>query len=128
LSFSHAGQRVRECRKLTQDELNQLPPNMRKPEDCPRERLPIRVFFAVEETTLYDRTLAPTGLWHDGSATVYRRLEIPAGKQKMFIGMNDRGQADSFDYSLARVVDLAPGQHVVVEFDSERGAFELRLE
>jgi coenzyme F420-reducing hydrogenase delta subunit len=128
LSFSHAGQRIRECRRLTQEELNQLPPNMRKPEDCPRERLPVRVRFAVNDTTLYEATLAPTGLWNDGSANVYRRLEVPAGKQEMFIGMNDRGQADGFDYALAQVVDLAPGQHVVVEFDSERGAFELRLE
>ena len=128
LSFSHAGQRIRECRKLTQEELNQLPPNMRKPEDCPRERLPVRVFFAVDDTTLFDRTLTPTGLWHDGSATVYQRLEVPAGKQELFIGMNERGQADGFDYSLTQAVDLAPGQHAVVEFDSERGAFELRLE
>ena len=36
VSFSHAGQRIQECRILTQEELNKLPPNMRKPEDCPR--------------------------------------------------------------------------------------------
>ena len=45
LSFSRAGQRIRECRRLTQEELNRLPPNMRKPEDCPRERLPVRVLL-----------------------------------------------------------------------------------
>ena len=28
LSFSHAGAHIRECRKLTQEELNRLPPNM----------------------------------------------------------------------------------------------------
>jgi coenzyme F420-reducing hydrogenase delta subunit len=128
LSFSHAGQRIRECRKLTQEELNKLPPNMRKPEDCPRERLPVRVFFAVDDTTLYEATLAPTGLWNDGSANIYRRLEVPAGTQELFIGMNERGQADGFDFSLAQVVDLAPGQHVVVEFDDQRKSFEFRLE
>jgi quinol-cytochrome oxidoreductase complex cytochrome b subunit/coenzyme F420-reducing hydrogenase delta subunit/ferredoxin len=128
LSFSHAGQRIRECRTLTQEELDKLPPNMRKPQDCPRERLPVRVLFAVNDATLFEATLAPTGLWNDGSANLYRRLEVPAGTQKLFIGMNERGQADGFDYSLAQVVDLAPGQHVVVEFDDQRKAFELRLE
>jgi hypothetical protein len=29
--------------------------------------------------------------------------------------MNERGQADGFDYSLTQAVDLAPGQHAVVE-------------
>jgi 5'-3' exonuclease len=101
---------------------------MRKPQDCPRERLPIRVLFAVNDATLFEGTLAPTGLWNDGSASLYRRLEVPAGTQKLFIGMNERGQADGFDYSLARVVDLAPGQHVVVEFDGERRSFAFRLE
>ena len=105
-----------------------MPPNMRKPQDCPRERLPVRVLFAVNDATLFEATLAPTGLWNDGSANIYRRLEVPAGTQKLFIGMNERGQADGFDYSLAQVVDLAPGQHVVVEFDDQRKAFELRLE
>jgi hypothetical protein len=128
LSFSHAGQRVRECRTLTQAELDKLPPNMRKPQDCPRERLPIRVLFAVNDVTLFEGTLAPTGLWSDGSANLYRRLEVPAGTQELFIGMNERGEADGFDYSLAQVVDLAPGQHVVVEFDGERRSFAFRLE
>ena len=34
LSFSHAGQRVGECTRLSQEELMALPPNMRKPVDA----------------------------------------------------------------------------------------------
>ena len=30
LTFSHAGMRKEACRRLTQEELNSLPPNMRK--------------------------------------------------------------------------------------------------
>jgi hypothetical protein len=37
LTFSHAGQRVGECRQLSQQELNELPPSMRRPADCPRD-------------------------------------------------------------------------------------------
>ena len=41
LSFSHAAERVEACRRLSQEELQSLPPNMRKPDDCPRERHPV---------------------------------------------------------------------------------------
>jgi ferredoxin/coenzyme F420-reducing hydrogenase delta subunit len=128
LSFSHAGQRIRECRRLTQEELNRLPPNMRKPEDCPRERLPVRVLLEANGTALYDELLAPAGLWRDGSAGVYQRLAMAAGPQRLFIGMNERGETDGFDYALEQVVELAPGQHVVVEFDPVRESFLLRTE
>lgn len=128
LSFSHAGQRVRECRRLSQEELNALPPNMRKPEDCPRERLPVNILFTRNGETLYEASLAPTGLWNDGSSNVYQRLAIPAGVQNLFIGMNERGRSDSFDFKLEETVELAAGQHVVVEFDHDRQSFLFRLE
>jgi len=123
LSFSHAGQRIRECRKLTQDELNELPPNMRKADDCPRERLPVRITFSSDRMTLYEASRPPTGLWHDGESNVYYRMVIPAGKQKLFIGMIDSDRKQGFDYSLEQEVDFVPGQHVVVEFDSIAQSF-----
>jgi ferredoxin/coenzyme F420-reducing hydrogenase delta subunit len=126
LSFSHAAPRIGECRKLTQDELNELPPNMRKPEDCPRERLPIRVVFSSNGDTLYEAIRQPTGLWKDGSSNVYRRLTVAGGNQRLFIGMNESGQSPEFDYSLEQEVDLAPGKHLVVEFDDIRKSFVFR--
>jgi ferredoxin/coenzyme F420-reducing hydrogenase delta subunit len=128
LSFSHAGQRIRECRMLTQEELNKLPPNMRKPEDCPRERRPVYVLFKSGDQTLYEATRRPTGLWKDGSANVYQRIEVEAGSMELFIGMNEHGQADGFDYSMSQKVDLAAGDHLVVEFDQTAATFFFRQE
>jgi len=128
LSFSHAGQRIRECRKLTQEELNKLPPNMRKPDDCPRERLPIRVLFSSDGETLFEAIKAPTGLWKDGSSNVYKRLEVEGGSQRLFIGMNESGQSPEFDFSLEQEVDLEPGKHLVVEFDHSQQSFVFRQE
>ncbi len=48
LSFSHPGQLVSECRRRTQEELAALPPNMRNPLDCPRERSPVTVQLALD--------------------------------------------------------------------------------
>ena len=128
LSFSHAGQRIRECRKLSQEELNKLPPNMRKPDDCPRERLPVYVSFKSGEQTLYEATRRPTGLWKDGAANIYQRLEVEAGSMDLFIGMNESGKADGFDYSTTQHFELAPGDHVVVEFDQSTASFVFKQE
>jgi quinol-cytochrome oxidoreductase complex cytochrome b subunit/coenzyme F420-reducing hydrogenase delta subunit len=132
LSFSHAGQRIRECRRLTQEELNKLPPNMRKPEDCPRERLPVQVVFRSDGDILYEVNRRPTGIWGDGASNIYRRLSVDAGKQHLFIGMTDSGAdnhggpAGEFDFHLEQTVDLAPGQHLVVEFDDIKQSFVFR--
>jgi D-3-phosphoglycerate dehydrogenase len=63
LTFSHAGQRVGECRQLTQQELDELPPNMRRPADCPRERHPVFVRLKANGVVLFEDTLLPSGLW-----------------------------------------------------------------
>jgi len=128
LSFSHAGQRIHECRKLTQEELNKLPPNMRKPDDCPRERLPIRVVFSANGETLYEAIRMPTGLWKDGSSNVYRRLTVEGGNQHLFIGMNETGESPDFDFTLEQEVELAPGKHLVVEFDDIQQSFVFKEE
>jgi ferredoxin/coenzyme F420-reducing hydrogenase delta subunit len=128
LSFSHAGKRIRECRQLTQEELNELPPNMRKLDDCPRERLPVRVLFKSGEDVLYDAVRRPTGLWKDGSANVYQRLQLESGPRRLFIGMNENGLPGSFDYSLEKEVNLETGTHLVVEFDETQQTFVFRQE
>jgi quinol-cytochrome oxidoreductase complex cytochrome b subunit/coenzyme F420-reducing hydrogenase delta subunit len=128
VSFSHAGQRIRECRKLSQEELNKLAPNMRKPDDCPRERLPVRVLFKSDGNPLYEAVIQPSGLWNDGQSSVYRRLLLAAGTQRLFIGMIDSNSSEGFDYSLEQEVDLQPGQHLVVNFDGVRQKFVFRQE
>lgn len=123
LSLTHAGQRVRECRQLTQEELDRLPPNMRKPLDCPRERLPLRVELRAGETVLYAGTLQPSGIWNDGESTVYARFPLPAGEQMLFAGLADSGRESGFDYEGEARLNLRPGQHVVIDFDSAAGVF-----
>jgi hypothetical protein len=96
---------------------------MRKLDDCPRERSPVRVVFKTGDDTLYEDIRRPTGLWKDGSANVYQRLQIPPGARRLFIGMNENGLAGDFDYSLEQEVTLEEGDHLVVEFDEARKAF-----
>lgn len=126
LTFSHAGKRIGECRILTQEDLNKLPPNMRKPSDCPRERHPIRVELRSGETVLYRRILPPSGIWSDGKANVYRRIVIPAGSHAIYVGMNDSGGDRGFDYEAAATIDVAPARNVVIRFDEQLQQFSIR--
>ncbi len=122
LTISHAGQRVGECRRLSQEELNELPPNMRKPTECPRERHPIMVELGANGDVIYRQTALPSGLWSDGKASVYQRLQMPAGKHSFFIAMNDSG-GEQFDYELRIEQKLSPGQNLVIDFDDQRKEF-----
>jgi hypothetical protein len=126
LVFSHAGDRITECRILSQEELNKLPPNMRKSSDCPRERFPVRVELRSGPNTLYADTLLPSGIWADGKASVYQRIEVSAGEHEVFVGMNDSGGRDNFDSSNSATVDLRAGQNLVIQFDEETEQFLIR--
>lgn len=126
LVFSHAGERVGECRTFSQEELNKLPPNMRKPADCPRERHPVRVELRSGDQVLYAETLPPSGIWADGKASIYQRIVVRSGAQELFVGMNDSGGQTGFDYERSMTLDLAPGRNLVIRFDGETQQFLIR--
>ncbi len=125
LTVSHAGQRIGECRQLTQDELNELPPNMRKPSECPRERHPITIELRADGELLYRVSSPPSGIWSDGKATVYQRLQMAAGEHELFVAMNDSG-GEGFDFELSVNQRLSPGQNLVIDFDELQQAFVFR--
>ena len=126
VTFSHAANRIGECRILTQEELNQLPPNMRKPSECPRERHPVRIELRSDDAVLFRQVLAPSGIWSDGKANIYHRIVVPARTHDLFVGMNDSGDEYGFDFEESRRIDIAPGRNVVVRFDDQLQQFSIR--
>lgn len=123
LSFVHGAQRRGECRRLSQDELAKLAPNMRKPVECPRERLPVLVELQLNREVVFSASLPPTGLSGDGPSRVYERFTIPPGRHALEVKLRDTGRADGFDYIGQRQVDLAPGQILAIDFDPVQGGF-----
>lgn len=123
VTFSHAAKRIGECRTLSQEELNKLPPNMRKPSECPRERHPINVELRSGNDVLYADRLAPSGIWSDGKANVYRRVVVQSGVHELFIGMSDSGRENGFDHETSERVDIAPGRNVVIRYDQQSQKF-----
>ncbi len=126
LSFSHASSPLGECRRRTPQELAQLPPNMRTPLDCPRERSPVEVELALDDERLFHAVLPPRGWQRDGAVSVYRTFIVPAGRHRLCARLKDNVRLADFNYGREEEIALAPGQVFVVDFDPRRGGFVFR--
>jgi len=126
LSFTHTGKPVGDCRPLSADELARLPPNMRAPLKCPRERSPVTVELDIDGVPVLRREAAPSGLSRDGASAVYQRLQVRAGEQRIAVRLNDDARHPGFAYQHVAKVQLAPAQILVIDFDAEKAAITLR--
>ncbi len=126
LSMIHHARRVQECEVLGPEELAALPPNMRAPMRCPRERAPLTVEIDIDGALAHRQTVPPSGLSGDGPASVYHRLTVPAGVHHLAVRLRDSVRTEGFDFEHSGIVDLAPAEILVVDFDAENGAITLR--
>lgn len=126
LSLVHAGQPVGDCRPLTPDELARLPPNMRAPMKCPRERSPVTVELDIDGRPAARAEAPPSGLSRDGASAVYHRLPVDAGERLIQVRLRDDVRSEGFAYTLERRVTLAPAQVLVIDFDAEKGGITLQ--
>ncbi len=126
LSFSHHGKPVSECRQASVAELAKLPPNMRAPVRCPRERSPVRVELDVDGAAAYGNVAVPSGLSKDGASAVYHRLQLPAGPHRIAVRLNDDTRTPGFNYVREAAIVLKPAQIIVIDFDSEKGGITLQ--
>ena len=123
ISFSHGGQRVGDCRKLTPEEIAQVAANMRRAEVCPRGRQPIVVEMRLSEQLLYSDSVPPTGIAGDGASQVYRGFTVDPGTYLLRVALRDSPRSDGFDYERETEITLEPGQSFVVDFRAEMGGF-----
>lgn len=126
ISFMHHGQRLQDCVEQTLDELAKLPPNMRAPTRCPRERSPVTIEVEVDGQRVYTETAAPSGLSRDGTASVYRSIPVSSGRHQVAVRMRDSARAQGFDHERIDDVEFAPLQVRVVDFSAERGGITIQ--
>lgn len=125
LSFMHAGERKHACHERTAAELAKLAPNMRAALDCPRERSDVKVEVEMDGRVLYRISARPSGLRHDLPSTVYRRLDVPAGRHVFRARLADTADG-AFRHQSEATVDLAPGRVLVIDYVASRKGFEFR--
>ncbi|UCG73204.1 MAG: hypothetical protein JSV45_02135 [Chromatiales bacterium] len=126
LAFSHAAERLEPCRKLTPEELAQLAPNMRRPMECERERLPLLVELEIDGELVFRAEEPPTGLWQDGAATIYQKFQVQPGSHELVARLRDGRDTVGFDYEQAASVELAAGQNFVIGFRAAAGGFKFQ--
>ena len=125
VSFSHGANRRGECHTRTREELLKLPPNMRKPVSCPRERLPVVVEFELDGKPLYEASLPPTGLSKDGLSHIYKKFTVAAGSHMLVARLRDSNRSEGFDYTSSFTIELAPAQNLALDFRRDIGGFVL---
>lgn len=123
LSLAHSGKHVRECRRRSAAEIAALPPNMRKPLDCPRERLPVLVEVELDGQIIMRDSAPPSGLFGDGPSQIYENFVIPIGPHDLAVRLRDSDRVDGFDYQREARIVIAPRQRFVIEFRAEAGGF-----
>lgn len=125
VAFKHPTKRKAECHQRTAEELKQLPPNMRRVQDCPRERAPLVLDFSLDGHPVENRTFTPPGTHQDGSIFVYAKFFIPAGTHQLKIQMRDSVR-EGYDYTEEQQIDFKPGQMLVIGFDENAARFSLK--
>lgn len=121
IAFAHAGQLREPCRLLSQEELNKLAPNMRKLDDCPRERSPVVIEAELDGESVYSASLQPPGLFGDGGVDMFYSARIPAGEHRLSLKMNDSVRVEGFNHEFDQLVSIVPGQILLIGFDNKQG-------
>lgn len=120
-SFSHSA--TRECRRRTPEELAKLPPNMRRPLDCPRGRRGLFAELAIDDVVVFSEELPPSGFAKDGPSQVYRRFTVAAGTHAVAARLRDTPRDSGFDHERVETVTVQPGQSLALDFRPEHGGF-----
>ena len=123
LSFAHGADRKGPCRKLTAEEIGELAPNMRRPEICPRERLPVHVEVLLDDQPLFSASLPPSGIAGDGPSQVHRSFVVSPGSHRLTARLRDTARAEGYDYERSETIELRELQNFVIDFRADTGGF-----
>jgi hypothetical protein len=123
LSFTHATKLREACRKLTQQEIMKLAPNMRLATDCPRERSPMQLELYLDDKLLAKATVEPTGFHKDQGVNIFQRIKVVAGKHALRLWMNDNVNIDGPTYRYEKIILIKPEQQLLIDFDAGSGGF-----
>jgi len=91
LAWRARGERVRECRRLSADDLSRLPPHMRQEEVCERRVLPYRLRVDVDGARVVDQHVRAGGAREDRPLFVFHDLAVTPGTHHLRITFEREG-------------------------------------
>lgn len=136
LSWRVRSVRVRECRKLTAQELAALPAHMREAESCEGRLAPYRLRVVLDGREVESSLVTGSGARQDRPLYVYRDLDVAPGRHTVAIDFWRQGgehqdeeetaAAAPARLGLRAVLPLEPDDIVLVTYDGERRALVAR--
>lgn len=140
LSWRTRGERVRECRRLTAQELAALPVHMRREEVCEGRVLPYVLRVEVDGRAVVHDTVRAAGAREDRPLYVYRELRVPPGPLRLSVRFTRedapagapraagelRRAASPARLELSEALHLRPGEVALVTYDADRRALVAR--
>ena len=126
LSFTHATKIREACRKLSQEELMKLAPNMRLSTSCPRERSPLNIELYLDEKLVNKEVLEPLSIHKDQGVSFFKQIKVKAGQHELRVWMNDDVNIDGPIYVYKEKISLKPEQLLLLDFDSGKKKFFLK--
>ena len=123
ISMAHTSKPAGKCITQTPEQLEKLPPNMRLPVVCPRERSPLYLEVELDGKMIYQESILPAGINHDSACYNYHKIKVPAGSYNLKTRMRDSILTEGFDYTAERNVELAASDILVIDFDSKHQEF-----
>jgi hypothetical protein len=129
LSWRMVGERVELCRPPTAEDLAALPRHMRPQEICEGRMAAFVLRVRVDEESVIDREIRPSGLREDRPVYVFEERRLAPGRHRIEVTFsqvegNDREQQTLLE--LRSAVDVPARGVVLVTRDSEGGGLVLR--
>lgn len=134
LTWRAPGERVEECRPLTEEERAGLPVHMQPEEVCEGRLVPYVLSMAVDGEAVLSDTLHGAGAREDRPIYVHREMRVPPGTHRLFVSFeraaegsseNEVPEAVSPIRALETRIDLGSREVLVVTYDPERRVLEL---
>ena len=135
LAWRARGERVRDCRRLTPEELAKLPAHMRQAEVCEGRVLPYRLAVEVDDQPVANQVIRGAGAREDRPLYVYQDIPVQPGLHRIAIQFTLEGRPEAHEESrlatpprlaLDTTLSLAPRQVLLVTYDEEREQLVVR--
>ena len=91
LTWRMRGVRVEECRRLTPEELDEIPAHMRQEEVCEGRIIPHRLVVSLDDAVVVDEFVRSAGARADRPLYVFHDLSVPAGEHRVAVAFVREG-------------------------------------
>jgi len=141
LAWRARGERVQRCRRLSAEELADLPVHMRPPNEevCERGIAPYHLRVSLDDSLVVDEIVRAGGAESDRPLFVFHELAVPPGAHHLSIvfaraeDRDDENEGDSNEelretprrLTLEETVTVAPRAIILVTYDDERRQLHL---